>query len=674
MNTTYKNFKVNQDDDQIVWAVMDREDMSVNSLNAPLIKELDQIIDEVSKSDAKALVIKSGKKNGFIAGADINQFVKLENKEQAFELVRQAQIVFDKLEAMKVPSIAMINGFCMGGGTELALACTYRIADEDKASIGLPEVKLGIHPGWGGSVRLPKLIGANTALQLICTGRPLRGKAAKKVGYVDEAVPARQLEHAVRFYALKQPKRKPLVWYKKIMNASLVRPIIAKLFMKELRKKVNEKHYPAPYLVVKNWLRDGCKGDKAMINEAKSIADMFVHPTSRNLVRIFFLQEKMKSLAKAFDFKAKHVHVIGAGTMGGDIAAFCALKGMRVTLQDREAQYIAPAMKRAHKLFKKKLKKPHLIQAALDRLMPDVTGSGVAKADVIIEAIFENLEAKQALFQSLEKEAKPSAVLASNTSSIPLKEIASAMKQPNRLVGIHFFNPVAMMQLVEVVESEETDRVVFDHAKAFVGQIGKLPLPVKSSPGFLVNRVLMPYLMECVTMIEEGIAPELIDKVATNFGMPMGPVELADTVGLDICYHVADILSQHLSGESNIPQRLKEMLDKKELGRKTGKGFYTYKKGKAIKAAVSSMKNADEIEQRLILRMVNESMACLREGVIAEKDLLDAGMIFGTGFAPFRGGPMNYAKTEGVDNIVSRLERLAEKHGDRFTPDKLFSS
>lgn len=665
--TDYKNWTFNIDSDHILWLTLDRANSAVNALNAEIIAELDQLLQKPLKDPTLAgVVICSGKPSGFIAGADIEQFVALKNQAEAFDLVRQAQLIFDKLAALKIPTVAMIKGFCLGGGLELALACRYRVAEEGaKTLLGAPEVNLGLHPGWGGTIRLPRLIGLFPAMQMNLTGKPVNAKAAAKLGLVDVAVPERHLLHAARYYVLHKPRKHHPAFWQDILNNKFLRPCIAKLFYKNLTKKVNRTQYPAPYAIVDNWLKYGIESDAAMVREAKSIAELLVGNTSRNLVRAFFLQTRLKSLAKGADFSAQHVHVIGAGIMGGDIAAWCALKGFRVTFQDRLPELVASAMKRAADLFHKKLKSAPLEQAALDRLTPDLTGAGIAKADIVIEAVSENLAIKQSIYQLVEPYLKPNAILATNTSSLHLDALSTVLKKPERLVGIHFFNPVPMMQLVEVVQSGKTDPAVVNQAMAFVRSIDRLPLPVQSCPGFLVNRVLMPYLMEAIILLDEGKSPEAIDQAALTFGMPMGPIELADTVGLDVCLAVAEILARdhHLT----LPKILQEKVTRGEFGRKSGKGFYQYKKCRPIKK--KHTEGFETLIDRLILPILNESVACVRENIVSDSDLLDVGLIFGAGFAPFRGGPLQYAKSEGISQIVERLKILQKAHGERFKPD-----
>ncbi|MBL7478853.1 3-hydroxyacyl-CoA dehydrogenase NAD-binding domain-containing protein [Legionella bononiensis] len=666
----YKHWDLQRDKDAILWLGINRKDAAVNSINEEVLDELNSLLQEIAQ-DKKAigLVIYSLKDKGFIAGADVNAFSQFENAAQAVDFLQKGQAVFSRLQNLAIPTVAMIDGFCMGGGFELALACTYRIAtDEQDTRIGLPEVMLGIHPGWGGTVRLPQLIGGFKALsQVILTGSGISASRAKSLGMVDEVVPVRQLKRAaVYFIKNKPPKHKPS-FIDGLTNSSWLRKPIAYLLRYNVAKRVRKEHYPAPYAVIDLWEKEGGFGDRAFLKEADSVEQLVSNgDTSKNLIRAFHLRERLKGFSKDSNFRAKHVHVIGAGVMGGDIAAWCALRGIHVTLQDKTYAQIAPAIGRAHALYKKKLRKPRLIQAAMDNLIPDPEGHGVAKADVIIEAVFENLAVKQDIMKSVEKAAKKDAIIATNTSSIPLDEISAVMTDPKRLVGIHFFNPVAKMDLVEIVSSSTTAKKVQNNSCAFVGQIGKLPLPVKSSPGFLVNRVLMPYLMECVQLLDEGYSAETIDEAALEFGMFMGPVELADTVGMDVCLAVAENLTSHFGG--SVPQKLRDMVKAGKLGRKTGEGFYRYKKGKAVKKRPGS-KIDKTIADRLILRMVNESAACLREGVVADSDLLDAGMIFATGFAPFRGGPMNYANDFGKDKLETLFKTFESKFGERFKVD-----
>jgi len=365
------------------------------------------------------------------------------------------------------------------------------------------------------------------------------------------------------------------------------------------------------------------------------------------LVKVFFLQSQLKGLGDKSLFTPKHIHVIGGGVMGGDIATWCAAQGLMVTVQDMSDEALAKVIQRANVSLKRKFKKDRIsIRDALDRLIPDREGNGIASADVVIEAIFEDLEVKRQVFKEVEKKAKPNAILATNTSSIPLAEIAEALQAPERLIGLHFFNPVFKMPLLEVVYDENVthdDQIAMGCALG--RHINKLPLPVKSSPGFLINRILMPYLLEGVTLHQQGVPATVIDKAAKDFGMPMGPLELADTVGLDICLHVGKILSSALG--TNLPDNLQTYIDDNKLGKKTGEGFYQYKKGKLVKPSASEWKgDTHQLQERLISKMLDESKKCLEEGVVKNADLLDAGVIFGTGFAPFRGGPMNYLRSK----------------------------
>ncbi|HET9653593.1 MAG TPA: 3-hydroxyacyl-CoA dehydrogenase family protein, partial [Usitatibacter sp.] len=403
-----------------------------------------------------------------------------------------------------------------------------------------------------------------------------------------------------------------------------------------------------------------------------STPSLFAHPTTRNLVRIFKLQDRLKDFGKTWEGEAvRHLHVVGAGAMGGDIAAWAAYRGVNVTLQDLAPERIAPAIQRASALYKRRLREPHLVRAAMDRLIPDVRGEGVARADLVIEAIVEDVEVKRKLFAGIEPRMKPAAILATNTSSIPLQELATVLARPERLVGLHFFNPVAQMMLVEVVEGPQTAPGVMQAGQAFARQIDKLPLPCKSAPGFLVNRVLSPYLLEAMLMLDEGIAPETIDAAARDFGMPMGPIELADMVGLDICAAVGEELAKP---GTPIPRRLRENIEAKRFGKKSGQGFYTWVKDKPRKGKAAAGADLKALADRMVAPALNEAVACVRERIVADADLCDAGVIFGTGFAPHRGGPINAIRERGKQGWLDVMAAMKAKHGERFEPDPGWAS
>ena len=633
-----QHWTIAREPDGLATLTLDRADASTNTLSAAVIAELLEALDELDRDPPKGLIVRSGKDNGFIAGADVDEFGEISTEAGALALVKRGFEAFDRLARVPYPTLALIRGFCMGGGLELALACRYRVAvDEPGTRLGLPEVLLGIVPAWGGMMRLPRLTGAPAALDLMLTGKTVDARRAKRLGIVDEAPPLRIMENTARGMLRTLPAPRRLSFLQSLTLIPLARRLIAAQARKEVAKRARPEHYPAPYALLDLWVRYDGNALAAPASDPASLANLVRSPTTANLIRVFGLQERLKAIGKEDPFTATHVHVVGAGTMGGDIAAWCALRGLTVTLQDQNAKALSPALGRAGKLFADRLKEPRKVRDAHDRLTPDVAGHGIARADVIIEAIFENVDAKRALFADLERKAKPAALLATNTSSIPLEDIASALREPSRLVGIHFFNPVARMMLVEVVHGRATDRRVASAAAAFVRQIDKLPLPVKSAPGFLVNRILAPYMLEAFRAVDEGIAPEAVDEAALGFGMPMGPIELADTVGLDIALAVGKLLG----AEAAPPRRLNELVEAGHVGKKSGRGFYAWRDGKPEKQPPGSVPTG--LADRLISAYVAEAEAALAEGIVEDADLVDAGAIFGTGFAPFRGGPLHYA-------------------------------
>jgi 3-hydroxyacyl-CoA dehydrogenase/enoyl-CoA hydratase/3-hydroxybutyryl-CoA epimerase len=663
-----QHWRMEIDPRNVCLVTFDRQGSSTNVLSSAVLMELNLLLARIEEIAPSAVIFRSAKR-GFIAGADISEFGGLENAEQAYQLIRQGQLVISRIAELPCATVAAINGFALGGGLELALACRYRVVvDDPGAVLGLPEVKLGIHPGFGGTVRSLRLLGALPAMSMMLTGRNVRSREARRIGLVDQVVPSRHLDRAAYALATTRPppSRRPLS--QTVLDTPFTRPFVLAMLRRQLAREARPEHYPAPWAMVDLWQRHGDSSLGTFLDaEARSIAHLMCTQTSRNLVRVFGLQERLKSLAGRGAPRVGHVHVIGAGLMGGDIAAWCAMQGCRVTLQDREAALLTPAFGRARKLFQRRLRDPRRVTAACDRLIPDPDGDGVAKADVIIEAIFENLEAKQALFRDLEARARPEALLATNTSSIRLERIATALTGPARLVGLHFFNPVPRLPLVEVIGQDGTDPAALARGVAFVKQIGKLPLPCASAPGFLVNRVLMPYLMEAFMAVEDGYDLAQVDAAAVRFGMPAGPVELADTVGLDVCLLVSRVFAEEFG--LPVPGRLTELVDAGHLGRKSGRGFYRWQAGKAVRPPAKGSVASSPLARRLILPMVNEAVRCLREGVVDDPDLIDAGIIFGTGFAPFTGGPLQYARSRGVDTITGELAQLAKRHGERFSPD-----
>ena len=640
----HKHWKLDTDRDDIAWLTFDKAEASTNTLSGEVVAEFSAVLDELRASNPRALVIRSGKSSGFIAGADVEEFTTIASTDDALAIVRRGWDVMNKLAALPFPTLALVNGFCMGGGLELALACRYRIAvDQPGTRFALPEVMLGILPGWGGVMRLPRVVGPTAALDMMMTGRSVDARRAKRMGLADASVPPRVMDNSARIMALEAPPQKKLPVLQSLMNLPLLRPLVASMARKQLAARVQREHYPAPYAILELWQKYDGDPFAPPAGDPASVATLVEGNTARNLIRIFFLQERMKSLGKESGFEARHVHVIGAGVMGGDVAAWCAMRGLTVTLQDQNAGALAPAMKRAHALFKRRLRDQRLIRDAADRLIPDIAGDGARRADVIIEAIFENLEVKRELFAKLEAVAKPGAILATNTSSLKLADIGANFANPSRLVGIHFFNPVAQMQLVEIVSGANTDGETARMAAAFVRQTDKLPLHVKDSPGFLVNRVLGPYLNQALRMVDDGMAPETLDAAMTRFGMPMGPIELADTVGLDICIHAGKALA---GDDAEPPKKLADLVAAGNLGKKSGRGFYAWQNGKPQKGAAAAV--TQELIERLIAPYLKEAQAVVAEGIVADADLADAGLIFGTGFAPFLGGPLNYLASEGL--------------------------
>ncbi len=655
-------------DDGVVVLSFDKAESAVNTFSQDVLIELDGIVERLQLEPPKGLVIRSAKASGFIAGADIKEFQVFDQRGTVGDAIGRGQRVFQRIATLPFRTVAAIHGFCMGGGTEIALACSYRVASDDASTrIGLPEVKLGIFPGWGGSVRLPRLIGAPAAFDLMLTGRSVTGKAAKAMGLVDRVVPVDQLIEAAVRLALKGAERpfkqRALAW---ATNTWAAREALAPQLAKQVARKAKKAHYPAPYALIESWRRGGATTKAQLDNERRAVVKLSATPTARNLIRVFFLQERLKSQGDK-NHGIQRVHVVGAGVMGGDIAAWSAYKGFEVTLADREQRFVDAALQRAQELFAKRVKDEGKRPEVAARLRGDVAGDGVADADLLIEAIVERPDAKRALYGDVEPRMKADALLTTNTSSIPLDELREGLARPAQFAGLHYFNPVALMPLVEIIRHDGMDPRTEQRLAGFCRAIDKFPVPVAGTPGFLVNRVLFPYMLEAASAYAEGIPGPVIDKAAVNFGMPMGPIELVDTVGLDVAAGVGAELAPFLG--LPIPAALATPPEAGRRGKKDGQGLYKWENGKAVKPEIPQGYTAPaDLEDRLILPLLNEAVACLHDGVVADADLLDAGVIFGTGFAPFRGGPIQYIRETGVDVLLQRLRQLEARHGARFAP------
>src|SRR5262245_35159217 len=652
-----KDWRFSIDNQGIAWAVFDREGESQNALGQRPLEELDRIVEEVERGarngSIRGLVFSSGKDKGFIVGADVREFEQITSEQQVIEGASLVTALFDRIERLPVPVVCCVHGFCLGGGLELALACHWRIATRDEATrLGFPEVKLGIFPGFNGTARSIRQAGALAAMQIMLTGSMLRAGPARSMRLIDELVASPlNLAWAARRAIRANRSSKPIGGWKALLRLAPVRGLVAKKLRTETAKKVREDHYPAPFRLIDLFEAHAGNLEGMKSAETRAFAPLMLSDTSRNLRRVFKLSEMLKAQApKSLPFKPLRVHVIGAGVMGADIAGWCVASGMEVSLQDLNAEQIAKGIAAQKKLFSRKFRTKATRAAAAARLIADPRGDNIGRADVVIEAIVERLEVKQNLFKAIEGKLKPGAILATNTSSIMIESIAEPLADPGRLIGIHFFNPVAQLPLVEVIKGTQSRPEEVQKGCAFVTAIDKFPLIAKSSPGFVVNRVLGPYMLAALQRVEAGEAKEKIDEAARAFGMPMGPVELADTVGLDVCASVGNILKIAPPGGSKLDQ----MVAAGKLGKKSGEGFYIWKDGKPQKAEPEKPWDKGELERlgrQLVDPLIREAERVRDERIVESADLVDAGIIFGTGFAPFRGGPLHFAANETKSNV-----------------------
>jgi 3-hydroxyacyl-CoA dehydrogenase / enoyl-CoA hydratase / 3-hydroxybutyryl-CoA epimerase len=674
----------------------DRPDSSANIFDQRTLDELNEHLDFLeSEKSLRGLILQTAKSKIFIAGADLNAFTKELNAERVAMVIERGQKTFERIAGLPYPTVAAIHGVALGGGFEIALACDYRIASSDSATkVGLPETNLGILPAWGGSTRLPKLIGLPNALEAIMNGRQYPAEQALKLGMIDSVVHQEQLT-TVATKKIHQSGAKKRSYKAHLSNRSPLSQVIKSQAQKKALARTRG-HYPAPLKA----LEVACASlnlshQESLANEKNKFIELAFSETAQNLIGLFFLQERSKKLklpkelAEPPATSVKAINrslVVGAGLMGAGIAQWLSSRGIRVILKDVGPAPLGKGMQSIAKVYAEAVKR-HLFSEtdarnAFDRVMPINEEVPLREIDLVIEAAIEQLDLKQQIFADLETRVPADLVLASNTSALSIDAISQSLQHPERVVGIHFFNPVHRMQLVEIVRGTKTDAATLNTAIRFVKQIGKLPVLVKDSPGFLVNRILLPYMVEAVRLFAEGYRIEKIDRVMLDFGMPMGPIRLIDEVGLDVSEHVAKELQSRVRHLAPLNDTLGKLISQGRLGRKSGKGFYDYGSGgdEKVNAQLSSSQPAEpttvndgDLRDRLVLSMVNEAARTIEEKIVEAPEDVDFGMIMGTGWAPFRGGPLRFADHLGISTVVSRLNNLRDRVAPYFEPCSLLT-
>jgi len=632
-----KHFNISTDRENICWAEIDVNGKSVNVLTQEVMSDLAHILDWLEKNtEITGFSLTSGKPGGFIYGADIAEFELYKTKQDVRSHMEFVHGLFNRIENLHVPTAVGIDGIAVGGGLEIALAFDFiTTTSSKKTKLGFPEVNLGILPGYGGSGRAYGRIGTASVTEMMISGKPLIAEAAKNIGLIDQVVDgADDLEPAIKSWLKAQNQKKPERGQRDTKADQGALEVCREKFLKRIRVE----HTPAPFAIIEHVRKHGHSAVAMSAGEMDIFPDLMVGSASKNLRRVYYLTDKVRKTARG-DSKIKKLHVVGAGTMGGDIAAVAAMSGLNVTLTDVNVSAIEGAINRSGELFARRLKDTEKISEAIRRLKADPQGDGAANADLVIEAVAEKLSVKQTVIADLEKVIKTDAILAPNTSAIPIEDIATALDDPSRLIGLHFFNPVPVLPLVEVIWSLHSNQDLITRGMQFAGQIGKMPIRCKSSPGFLVNRALLPYMFGAIEAVVSGENPEKIDQAMVDFGMPMGPIELSDQVGLDVCLDVGTVLGIGPGAE----KLLKSKCDDKKLGRKTGSGFYDWIENRAARSRQPlAPKHSDDIARRMLAPMVDECIKAVQEGVVDSSDDADAGMIFGTGFPGFRGGPINW--------------------------------
>ena len=680
-------FRIEQQNDlAIIWFDLPGE--KVNKFSSSVMQQFSGVVDQMAASkDIRQVIVASAKPNIFIAGADVSEFTKATTVELAKEYTRFGQEVFHRFSKLPQVTVAAINGACVGGGCELALSCDWRvITDSPKSNIGLPEVKLGIFPAWGGTTKLPRLVGLPAALDIILNGRTLDGRRAKKAGLVDEVVePGILLDVARRFAAKGERNIPPRTKFYIEGN-----PLARKIIFRKARQTVLQQthgHYPAPLAAIDVMEYGMSAGvERGLQREVEAVAPLILGDVAQNLVRLFFLmEESKKDPVAARPRDVREVGVLGAGVMGGGIAQIVADKtDAGVRMRDINWNAIAGGMRAAAKVWKRKVDRRRMTRGEMQRNLARITGTtdwtGFSRADLAIEAVIEKLEVKRQVLAEFESLAKPEAIFASNTSTLPITDIAAEARRPENVVGMHFFNPVDRMPLVEVIRGQKTSDEAMVTVAAFARKLGKTVVYCNDGPGFVVNRILAPYMNEAGFFLQEGYSIESIDKAMVDFGMPVGPMALLDEVGIDVASKVAGILSEAFKGRMTKSKVVDVLFNAGRYGKKNAKGLYVYDDGKRKRPDAEAYKlleiasprevEAAEVVERMVLAMINEASLILDEKIVGSAAELDLAMIMGTGFPPFRGGLLRYADSLGPEHIVTRLRELEKRHGARFAPNQ----
>ena len=700
----FRNLKIERHKPGVMTVVIDMPDRPLNVLDEGLLRDLDALVASLEKDRTLSLVVfRSGKESGFLAGADVKQLQQIASSKEAETVLRVGQELYNRIALLPMLTVAVIHGPCLGGGLELALACGFRVARDDESTrIGLPETQLGVIPGWGGTQRLPRLIGLEPALRMILEGQRLAASKAQKLGLVDMLAPPDRFESAVQTFLTDRLAGKPLRRRKHALSARLRgdtwlgRRIVFHIARKRLGRLLRQ--YPAlgaALRAIEVGLQRGLA--RGLQAERDEFCQALFTPACRNLLELFLQRERARKSATwsgdagIVPQPVKTVGVIGAGTMGAAIAQLAAYQGLNVVLQDIRQDLVNDGLKRVGSLMQDAVRSGSLdAQAAKDRC-DGVTGTTdwepISRADVVIEAVVERLAVKQEVFRELDKRLRPESLIVSNTSALPINELATATGRAPQVAGLHFFNPVHRMAIVEVVRTAAASDQTVATLVEFTRDLGKVPIVVAEGPGFLVNRILFPYLDEAVRLVCEGLPADQVDREAEEFGMMMGPLEMLDQVGIDIAADVARTMAPLSAEASPVPQRLATMVEQGRLGKKSGAGFYAYREGRkhgAVPASGIAAKTSKtppvttpvpfgdgELRPaplRLALAIINASAQCLSDQIVREPWIIDLAMVLGTGFAPFHGGPLRLADTWGIGEVVAELDRLAETYGPRFRP------